>query len=832
MWAVFVRTSFDVASQKYEACLDRLFVTSSQFFSAEKYSNAKKNVSSEVKHSSILITLFVFASLTSAEDYYKLLGVERTADQRDIRKAFKKLAVTEHPDKKTDDPEAHERFIKLTTAYEVLKDPDLRKKYDLYGEEGLDDSKRRSNYHSYTYYQNNFGIYDDDPQIITLNRNDYFDSVTESEKMWFVNFYSPQCSHCHHLAPVWRKIAKDLEGVIRVGAVNCEDDWHLCSQVGIQSYPTLMHYPPNSKQGVRYRGEKSYEEIMRFVLDKIDADIREISKSVWNLLFEGNDKSIENPVLIFVCGENRYCFTKDERLRIAAIFDEMVDVKVFDCKDNDCGSVLSDSTGVVYLPPPNDANFKPVLFEDVLEVEDLVKKILEQLPEPQDINDDQFEDILDDLKRKSNDGWLICFYIGHATDFDVLLKHLPSILKDVNLAKINCGRYSTLCRNLNVNHYPAWGVLKPGGAFELSHGKNTMNDVANFAKSSLKAQNVWALSAQKIHDILGRQNGEVWFLDWYAPWCPPCMKFLPEVRKASLEFDSSVLQFGTVDCTTHAEICRQYNIRSYPTAMLVNGSTTNHFSTQRTAPHIVEFINEAMNPTVIHLTSSNFDKKLGKKRGRHLWVVDYFAPWCGPCQQLAPEWTQVAKALKPLSNVKIASVDCEAQKSVCQAQSIRSYPTIRLYPMGSEGLNSVALYNGQRDATSLLKWITQFLPVKVQDLNDHNLEKSVLKTDDIVLVDYYAPWCGHCITLEPQFAIAAQLLENKVRFARLNCDHYRYYCGQAGIRAYPSLKLYSTKQHRNSLQDGIRIKASTAESIRDEVLALLPKRVRQDRDEL
>lgn len=67
------------------------------------------------------------------------------------------------------------------------------------------------------------------------------------------------------------------------------------------------------------------------------------------------------------------------------------------------------------------------------------------------------------------------------------------------------------------------------------------------------------------------------------------------------------------------------------------------------------------------------------------------------------------------------------------------------------------LYNGQRDATSLLKWITQFLTVKVEDLNDHNLEKSVLKTDDIVLVDYYAPWCGHCVILEPQFAIAAQV---------------------------------------------------------------------------
>lgn len=55
----------------------------------------------------------------------------------------------------------------------MLKDPELRKKYDLYGEEGLNDANKRHNYHSYSYYQNNFGIYDDDPQVVTLNTNDY-----------------------------------------------------------------------------------------------------------------------------------------------------------------------------------------------------------------------------------------------------------------------------------------------------------------------------------------------------------------------------------------------------------------------------------------------------------------------------------------------------------------------------------------------------------------------------------------------------------------------------------------------------------------------------------
>lgn len=66
----------------------------------------------------------------------------------------------------------------------------------------------------------------------------------------------------------------------------------------------------------------------------------------------------------------------------------MVDVKLFHCRDGNCGSVLSDSTGVVYLPPHGG---KPVLFEDIVEVQDLVKKVLEQLPEPKDINDEEFD---------------------------------------------------------------------------------------------------------------------------------------------------------------------------------------------------------------------------------------------------------------------------------------------------------------------------------------------------------------------------------------------------------------------------------------------------------
>lgn len=76
------------------------------------------------------------------------------------------------------------------------------------------------------------------------------------------------------------------------------------------------------------------------------------------------------------------------------------------------------------------------------------------------------------------------------------------------------------------------------------------------------------------------------------------------------------------------------------------------------------------------------------------------------------------------------------------------------------------------------------------------------------------------------------MLEGKVRFARLNCDRYRQACGKAGVRAYPTLRLYSTKRHRKNLQDGMKLESSTAETIRDEVLAQLPQKTKSKRDEL
>ncbi len=70
-------------------------------------------------------------------DYYERLGVSRTADTEEIKKAYRKLALKYHPDRNQGSKEAEERFKEVTEAYEVLRDSEKRALYDRYGEQGL-----------------------------------------------------------------------------------------------------------------------------------------------------------------------------------------------------------------------------------------------------------------------------------------------------------------------------------------------------------------------------------------------------------------------------------------------------------------------------------------------------------------------------------------------------------------------------------------------------------------------------------------------------------------------------------------------------------------------
>ncbi len=72
-----------------------------------------------------------------SDDFYELLGVDRSVDDRTLKKAYRKIAMQCHPDRNPGDAAAEARFKSISEAYQVLSDPQKRQIYDRYGKDGL-----------------------------------------------------------------------------------------------------------------------------------------------------------------------------------------------------------------------------------------------------------------------------------------------------------------------------------------------------------------------------------------------------------------------------------------------------------------------------------------------------------------------------------------------------------------------------------------------------------------------------------------------------------------------------------------------------------------------
>ena len=229
------------------------------------------------------------------------------------------------------------------------------------------------------------------------------------------------------------------------------------------------------------------------------------------------------------------------------------------------------------------------------------------------------------------------------------------------------------------------------------------------------------------------------------------------------------------------------------------------------------------NTPVILLNGDNFEKEV--VQSKDIWLILFYAPWCGHCQAFSPEYEKAAKALKGI--FKIGAIDADKEKTIGGKYGIQGFPTVKFFGIHKD---KPVDYNSARTAQSVIDFMFEKaraisnarLGVKkstntnsntnagnqhqqqqqkkaaepgnekdVIELTDDNFDSTVFNDENMWLIAFYAPWCGHCKKLLPEWTAAATQLRGTVKIAKVDATVHQKLAQKYQIQGYPTIKVFA-----------------------------------------
>lgn len=205
----------------------------------------------------------------------------------------------------------------------------------------------------------------------------------------------------------------------------------------------------------------------------------------------------------------------------------------------------------------------------------------------------------------------------------------------------------------------------------------------------------------------------------------------------------------------------------------------------------------APNSNVVVLTPDSFDQTIGKGK---FALVEFYAPWCGHCKNLAPIYEQLADAFAHAKDqVIIANVNADEHRDLGTRFGVSGFPTLKWYDKNE--LNDPTDYSGGRGLEDLIAFVEEKSGVKskikkpvtfVEELTSQKFNEIALDPEKNVLVEFYAPWCGHCKKLAPIYEKVAEDFsqESDCVVANLDATANKDIGEKYQISGYPTIKFF------------------------------------------
>lgn len=199
-----------------------------------------------------------------------------------------------------------------------------------------------------------------------------------------------------------------------------------------------------------------------------------------------------------------------------------------------------------------------------------------------------------------------------------------------------------------------------------------------------------ALDAGNFHAWV--QEHSVALVEFYAPWCGHCKSLAPKYDSAAGKLAAAHGRpvLAKVDASEHTDLAARFNIESFPTLVLFRGGQPHDFEgSTDSANAIVDAMELQLDPSwtppvdrVLSLTASNFSNTL-RERAAALTLVEFYAPWCGHCKNLAPVYRDAAAspALRA-RDIALAKVDATANTQLTADHGIENFPVMLLFRHG------------------------------------------------------------------------------------------------------------------------------------------------------